>query len=148
MRHRNNRLRLNKKPHIARMMERNLVTSLVLYENIRTTRKRAKVLQPIIDHLITIAKKQEPRLAIRAINQVVMHDNACRKILEVLRERYATRPGGFTSIKAVGSRKGDGAELVDMTLIAGKDPEPKAAAPKAKKAPAKKAAPKADSSAA
>ena len=133
MRHRKSSLRLKQKPHHARMIERNLVTSLLLYEAVRTTRKRAKVVQPLIDKLITTAKTQEPRLAIRSINQVVTHENACRKLLEVLRQRYQTRPGGFTMMKAVGSRKGDGAEIVDLVLIAD-------TAPKAPTAPKKRGA--------
>jgi large subunit ribosomal protein L17 len=119
MQHRKSRLRLNKKPHHARMIERNLVTSILLYEAVRTTRKNAKVVQPIVDRLITVAKKQEPRLAIRAINRFVTDENACRKLLEVFKGRYQSRPSGFTTIKPAGSRKGDGAELVDVALIAG-----------------------------
>ena len=50
--HRRSRLRLGKKQDVARQMLRNLVTSILLYESIRTTRKRAKVVQPMVDHLI------------------------------------------------------------------------------------------------
>lgn len=117
MRHRAKRLRLNEKPDHARLLKRNLVTSLLLYEAIRTTRKRARVLQPIVDSLITTAKKKAPHVAIRSINAMVTDKNASRKLMEVLVKRYATRSSGFTRVVAVGSRKGDGAEIVDMTLI-------------------------------
>lgn len=99
------------------MLQRNLVTSLVLYETIRTTRKRAKVIQPLIDRLVTIAKTKSPREAIRAINAVVTHENASRKLMEVLKGRYASRPSGFTRITPVGARQGDGAQLVDLELL-------------------------------
>ncbi len=117
MRHRANRLRLNQKPDHARLLLRNLVTSLLLYEAIRTTRKRARIVQPIVDSLITTAKKKTPHVAIRSINAYVTDKNASRKLMEVLTKRYAARPSGFTRVVAVGSRKGDGAELVDMTLV-------------------------------
>lgn len=99
------------------MLERNLVTSLVLYETLRTTRKRAKVIAPTFDHLITLVKTKDAREAIRAINAVVTHRNASRKIVEVFKDRYAKRPSGYTRITAVGARKGDGAQLVDLELM-------------------------------
>lgn len=98
-------------------MQRNLVTSLFLYEEIRTTRRRARVIQPLVDSLITTAKKSSPMLAIRSINAFVTDKNASRKLMEVLKGRYANRTSGFTSLKAVGARIGDGAELVDLVLM-------------------------------
>jgi len=136
MRHKVSRHRLNEKPGHGRMVERNLVTSLFLYEEIRTTRHRARVIQPLIDNFITTAKKKEPQQAIRAINAFVTDKNACRKLIEVLKPRYATRTSGFTRMKAVGARKGDGAELVDLSLVDSDTSKP-VAAPK-KKATVKK----------
>ncbi len=117
MRHKAHRNRLIQKPDHGRMMQRNLVTSLLLYEEIRTTHKRAVVIRPMVDHLITLAKTKTPQIAIRSINAVITDKNASRKLMEVLKERYAQRPSGFTSMKPVGSRKGDGAELVDLSLV-------------------------------
>ncbi len=93
------------------------MTSLLLYEVIRTTLKRAKVVQPVVDRLIACAKAKEPRLAIRAINQVVTDKNACRKILEVLKPRYEGRNSGMTTITPLGARQGDGAKYVELSLI-------------------------------
>lgn len=117
MRHRKTTIRLKYKPQHARMMERNLVTSLLLYESIRTTQMRAKVIIPWVDRLVTVAKTKPTALAIRRINAVVTDKNACRKIIEVLKDRYATRSSGMTRMVAVGARKGDGAKMVDLTLI-------------------------------
>lgn len=117
MRHKAHRNRLIQKPDHGRMIQRNLVTSLLMYEEIRTTRRRARIIQPLVDHLITTAKKNEVYQAIRATNAFVMDKNASRKLMEVLKPRYANRQSGFTSMKAVGARKGDGAELVDLVLI-------------------------------
>lgn len=117
MRHKAKRNRLIQKPDHSRMMQRNLVTSLFLYEEIRTTRRRARVIQPLVDGLITTAKKSTPMLAIRSINAFVTDKNASRKLMEVLKDRYVNRTSGFTSLKAVGARIGDGAELVDLVLM-------------------------------
>lgn len=119
MRHRRSRLRLTQKPDHAWLLQRNLVTSLLLYESIRTTRKRAKVIQPLVDRLIASAKAHKPYSAIRSLHRIVTDKNASRKVMEVLRERYASRPSGFTRIVAAGSRKGDGAQLVDLSLVDG-----------------------------
>ena len=116
-----------------------MLTSLLLHEQIRTTKKRATVLKPMVDEIITIGKTDRADLAIRRINQIVTHPNACRKIMEVFIKRYDDRSSGFTSMKAVGMRQGDGAELVELSLVAGKEvvlPEVVAKAPAAKKAKA------------
>jgi len=121
MRHQQDRNRLKQKPAHARMLKRNLVTSLLLYESVRTTKRRAKVIQPIIDRLITVAKTRPPHLAIRFINRTVTDKNASRKVMQVYRERYSDRSSGLTRMVPVGARKGDGAELVDLSLVEGKD---------------------------
>ena len=115
--HSKSRLRLGKKQDVARQMLRNLVTSILLYESVRTTRKRAKVVQPMVDRVIAEAKRKPAAQAIRSINRIVTDKNACRKVMEVLKQRYVNRSSGFTSLVAVGSRKGDGAQLVDLSLM-------------------------------
>jgi large subunit ribosomal protein L17 len=117
MRHQRSRLRLKQKPAHAKMLERNLVTSLLLYESIRTTKKRAKVIQPTVDKLIQYAKSHPPHVAIRYVNRVVTDKNASKKIMEVYCKRYADRGSGLSRAVPVGVRVGDGAELVDLTLI-------------------------------
>jgi large subunit ribosomal protein L17 len=99
------------------MLQRNLVTSVLLYEKVRTTLKRAQVVRPQIDQLITLAKKKNAMNAIRAINMVVTDTNASRKVMQVLKERYKTRPSGFTRIVPLGLRQGDGAKLVSLELV-------------------------------
>lgn len=117
MRHRHSRLRLRQKPAHSRQLQKNLVTSLLLYEAIRTTKKRAEVVQPIIDRLIARAKVEPPYRAIRYMNRILVHPNASRKIMEVFVRRYKDRPSGFTRIVPVGSRHGDGAKVVDLVLV-------------------------------
>src|SRR3990167_2228295 len=99
------------------MLQRNLVTSLLLYESVRTTKKRARVVQPIVDRLVAYTKRNAPHAAIRLINRVVTDKNASRKLMEVYRERFKDRSSGLTRIVPVGARKGDGAELVDLQLV-------------------------------
>lgn len=148
MRHRNHSKRLARKPAQSRLLLKNLVTSVLLYEKVRTTKKRAQVARSIVDKVITIGKTKRPDLAIRQINLVVTDDNACRKILEVLKERYTKRTSGFTRMVPVGQRHGDGALMVDLILVDAAEPvvqkEEKAAPKKAavKKPTSKKTTPK------
>ena len=143
MRHRDARQRLKQKPAHARMLKRNLVTSLLLYENVRTTRARAKAIQPVIDRLISQAKKKTPHTAIRLINSYVTDKNACRKIMEVYTKRYANRPSGLTRMKPAGARQGDGAKLVDLSFVEGEEvvveKEVKEAKPKKNEKPVRQA---------
>jgi len=99
------------------MLKRNLLTSLLLYESVRTTRNRAKAVQPLVDRLIATAKASAPHVAIRRINRVVTDPNASKKIMEVLVKRYAARSSGLTKVVPAGARLGDGAMLVDLSLV-------------------------------
>lgn len=143
MRHRVSRLRLRQKPAHSRMIQRNLVTSVLLYERVRTTKKRAEVVQPLVEQMITLAKTKDAMNAIRAINAFVTDRNACKKTMEVLKGRYNTRTSGYTRLIPLGVRQGDGAQLVTLELVdapaAGSVAEEKVAAPKKAKAPSKKA---------
>ncbi len=122
-------------------MERNLVTSLVLFETIRITKQRAKVVQPLLDHLIAQAKRNNPHNAVRELNAVFTDQNASRKVMQVLLKRYESRPSGFSRAVPVGARKGDGAAMVDLELMDMQTAaEPVAAEPKKKAAPKPKKA--------
>jgi ribosomal protein L17 len=123
------------------MLKRNLLTSLLLYENVRTTKKRAAVIAPQVDKMINYAKTHSPHVAIRYINKTVTDTNASKKIMEVFIKRYAKRSSGLTRTKAAGFRVGDGAEIVDISLLDGEVVEAPAA-PVAKKAPKKESTPK------
>ncbi|MFH1444079.1 MAG: bL17 family ribosomal protein [Candidatus Peregrinibacteria bacterium] len=144
MRHRNSRHRLGIKPAHERMFKRNLVTSLLLYEQVRTTKRRAQVVAPMVDRLITTAKSAAPHNAIRSINRVVTDKNASRKIMEVYVKRFASISSGMTRMVPVGARVGDGASLVDLMLVEGEqvivEPKPakKTAEPKKPRSSTKK----------
>ncbi len=145
MRHRNHSQRLSQKPHIAAQMVRNMVTSIILYEHVRTTKKRAQVVRPVVDHVLTIGKTERADIAIRRMNQILTDKNASRKIMEVLRHRFEGRSSGFTRAVPVGQRQGDGALLVDVMLVEGKEvaaPAPKVKKEKSAKVVSKKSSPK------
>ena len=121
-----------------RMLQRNLLTSLLLYETVRTTVNRARIVQPLVDRMVTVAKTKSAMNAVRMINRYVTDRNASRKIMEVLKDRYANRSSGMTRMTPVGTRLGDGAKIVDLTLIDAVLPDSSAS----EKAPARKSAKK------
>lgn len=102
--------------HAAALL-RNLATSVILYEKVETTASKAKMVRPIVEGLITIAKEKDAVSAIRQINQVVFDQNAGKKLLEVLKDRYKTRKGGYTRVIKTGRRQGDAAPTVSIQLV-------------------------------
>lgn len=116
MRHRKKSVKLGRTTAPRLALFRNLATSVVLYERVRTTQAKAHAVRPIVEKLITTGKK--PTLAHRRlIAQYLMTDGAVDKVLEVLGPRYATRPGGYTRIIKLGRRRGDNAPMSQIEFV-------------------------------
>ena len=99
------------------LMLRNLATSIILFEKVKTTRARAKQVVPIVEGLITTAKGGNTVHAIRQINRVILDKNAGKKLIEVLKDRYKDRNGGYTKSVKIGQRAGDNADMVQISLV-------------------------------
>lgn len=95
---------------------RSLATSLVLYEKIKTTEAKAKVLRPYVERLITIGKKNT-LAARRALLAKLYLNSAVKKILEELAPRYAERKGGYLRIVKLGYRQGDAAKVIRIEFV-------------------------------
>jgi len=117
MRHQKKQLKLNMQRDERASLIRNLATSIILFEKVKTTTARAKAVRPVVEDLITKAKTKELREAIRQISQVVFDEKASRKLIEVLKERYKDREGGYTRVVKMGRRVGDAAEVVQIQLV-------------------------------
>jgi large subunit ribosomal protein L17 len=99
----------------TKAMLKSLAGALFISERIKTTETRAKEVRPLIDKVITWAKKGDVhsrRLAIAALGDKEL----VAKIFND-RERYEGRPGGYTRIMKLGPRKGDSAPMVIMELV-------------------------------
>lgn len=76
---------------------RSLARSLVLEEKISTTESKAKALRPVVERLVTYAKKNT--LASRRLAKAKLHDDAAvKKLFDSIGPRYATRAGGYTRV--------------------------------------------------
>jgi len=116
MRHANHRGQLGVHPGHRRSMLRNLVTSLLKHERIRTTRARAKEARRYAEKMITIAKKDD-LAAKRRVMAYVRERDVVQKLFKTLIFRYATRKGGYTRIMQLGPRKSDAAQMVFLELV-------------------------------
>lgn len=117
MRHKVKKVKLGSdKDHTTAIM-RNLAMSVIIYEKIKTTSKKAKAVQPFVERLITIAKTKEKKHAIREIERLLQHDNSSKKLMEVIADKYKDRTSGFTRITKLGYRNGDNAPVVQIELV-------------------------------
>ncbi len=117
MRHKVKKVKLGSdKDHTTAIM-RNLAMSVIIYEKIKTTKAKAKAVQPFVERLISIAKRKEKREAIRQIEKLLQHESASKKLLEVLAEKYKDRSSGFTRLTQLGYRNGDNAPVVQLELV-------------------------------
>ena len=101
MRHNNKVKKLGKEKSHREAMLRNLATSIILYEKVKTTEAKAKEAVKIVEKLITASKDKSQMLAIRKIQKVVYDKNASKKLIESLKDRYKDRQSGFTRITAI-----------------------------------------------
>ena len=97
-------------------MLRNLASSVLIYEKVKTTETKAKVVKPIVERLIKVATKDD-LTARRNLISVLPQKLAVKKAMEVLGKRYKDRKGGYTRIVKLGTRAGDGANIVQIELV-------------------------------
>lgn len=116
MRHQTHHGRLGVQPAHRRAMVRNMVTSLLKHERIKTTKVRAKEIRRYAEKMITVAKK-ETLASKRRVLGFVREREVVNKLFKTLIYRYAERKGGYTRILKLGNRMGDGAEMVFLELV-------------------------------
>jgi len=116
MRHRNKVKTLDRAKQPREMMLRNLAASILIYEKVRTTEAKAKAVKPIVEKLISTAKKGD-LTARRRIISVLPQKMAVKKAMDLLGKRYEARKGGYTRIIRIGNRAGDGAKIVQIELV-------------------------------
>ena len=116
MRHRKSGRRFGRPSAHRKAMFENLAAALIKHEQIRTTLPKAKDLRPFVERLITLGKRgnlHARRQAIAALQDAAL----ANKLMTVLAERYATRPGGYTRIIKAGFRYGDDAPMAIIELV-------------------------------
>ncbi len=117
MRHRVKNKRVGHNAPLSNSILRNLATSIILYEKVKTTRGRAVKVKPVLEKMITTAKKSTPYNAARGLNAYFLDTKASDKLMQELLGRYKDRNSGFLRITRLGHRAGDAAEMVQIELV-------------------------------
>jgi len=138
MRHLVKKKKLGRNTAQRRALLRNLVTSFLEKERMRTTLAKAKAAKPLAEKMITLAKKDTLHAKRQAFSYIYKKP-VVKKLFEELGPRFSERPGGYTRIVKIGPRAGDGAEMAILELVgsefekkAKKKKEKRKAKPKAK----------------
>jgi len=119
MRHRYDKIRLNRPRDQRKALVRNLLTSLFLYGKVQTTSAKAAVLSREAEKLITLVKRQKETFnAIRQLQRVLYTEDSSRKALDFVFQ--ATRASGFVRATKIGYRPGDNAFIIQVELISEK----------------------------
>ncbi len=138
MRHGLGYRKLNKTSEHRKALFKNMLNSLIKYEQIITTLPKAKELKPQIDKVITIGKKNLLSGKKRLFSKL-QNSSSVKKVFEELSKRYSKRNGGYSRVLKAGFRTGDDApmaviELIDRNIEAKKVDKPKKVKDKDKEA--------------
>ncbi len=99
-------------------MLRNMATSLLRHERIRTTEAKAKEVRPLVEKLITLARTDDVHSR-RMARRYIADREIMQKLFDQIGPRFQDRNGGYTRILKLGARRGDGAEVAVIELIEG-----------------------------
>lgn len=125
MRKRNSVKQLNRDAAHRSAMLRNMVTSLIQHERIKSTRARIKYLQPVMEKLITKAKKANAEGATpeqvvhlkREVLKTVRDRDAVVKLFEDIAGRFKERNGGYTRVLRLINRASDNSQMAMLELV-------------------------------
>jgi large subunit ribosomal protein L17 len=98
------------------MLLRNLVTSVIEQERVITTVPKAKAARPLVERMITLAKRDTLHTRRQAASFLVT-PKSVKKLFDTLGARFGQRAGGYCRIVRLGPRKGDGAEQAMLELV-------------------------------
>jgi len=116
MRHKFGYKKLNRNSEHRKALIKNMLNSLIKYEQITTTLPKAKVLKPQADKIITLGKKnnlQNTKILVSKLQDI----NSANKVKKTLAKRYEGRKGGYTRIIKAGYRFGDKAPLAIIEFV-------------------------------
>ena len=116
MRHKMGYKKLNRTSEHRKALIKNMLNSLIKYEQITTTLPKAKVLKPQADKIITLGKKDtlsNTKILISKLQDI----KSTNKVKKTLSKRYENRKGGYTRIIKAGFRYGDNAPMAVIEFV-------------------------------
>ena len=116
MRHKLGYKKLNRTSEHRKALIKNMLNSLIKYEQITTTLPKAKVLKPQADKIITLGKKENLQNTKKLITKL-QNVKLASKVIKTLSKRYEKRKGGYTRIIKSGFRYGDNAPMAVIEFV-------------------------------
>ena len=116
MRHGMANRKLNRTSEHRKALLKNMLNSLIKYEQIKTTLPKAKFLKPQADKIITLGKKDNLKTTKLLVSQL-QNINTANKVKKTLSKRYEKRSGGYTRIIKAGFRYGDNAPMAIIEFV-------------------------------
>ena len=116
MRHKFGYKKLNRTSEHRKALIKNMLNSLIKYEQITTTLPKAKALKPQADKIITLGKKDNLQNTKKLISKL-QDSKSANKVKKKLSKRYVDRKGGYTRIVKAGYRYGDNAPMAVIELV-------------------------------
>jgi len=116
MRHKIFKKKLSLNYNQRKALFKNLINSLILHGQIKTTEVKAKAVRRLVEKLITKGKEQTLHTR-RLIASFLQNKKAVNKIVDELAPLFKKKPGGYTRIIRLGKRKGDDALIVKLELV-------------------------------
>ena len=116
MRHGLENKKLNRTSEHRKALLKNMLNSLIKYEQIKTTLPKAKFLKPQADKLITLGKKNTLHNTKMLVSQL-QDIKSANKVKKTLSKRYEKRSGGYTRIIKAGFRYGDNAPMAIIEFV-------------------------------
>ena len=116
MRHKLGYRKLNRTSEHRKVLFKNMLNSLIKYEQIRTTLPKAKELKPKIDKVITLGKNKNLQSKKNLFSELQSKESV-QKILKTFVQRYEKRNGGYSRVIKAGFRYGDDAPMAVIELI-------------------------------
>ena len=108
--------KLNRTSEHRKALLKNMLNSLIKYEQIKTTLPKAKFLKPQADKIITLGKKENLSTTKMLVSQL-QDLNSANKVKKTLSKRYEKRNGGYTRIIKAGFRYGDNAPMAIIEFV-------------------------------
>ena len=116
MRHAFANKKLNRTSEHRKALLKNMLNSLIKYEQIKTTLPKAKFLKPQADKIITLGKKDTLQTSKLLVSQL-QNITSANKVKKTLSKRYEKRKGGYTRIIKAGFRYGDNAPMAIIEFV-------------------------------
>lgn len=116
MRHGHQGRKFGRKSSQRKALLSGLASSLIKFEQIKTTLAKAKDLRPYVEKLVTVGKKGDLSARRQALS-VLGNKDIVAKLMSTLGERYSSRPGGYTRIIKAGFRYGDMAPMAIIEFV-------------------------------